>query len=69
MKMDFACQECDACKRIEHGEAIDYKWIDGTKNRIKKNDVLKIQELFETTSAEIEDRRIYVLEGFDDCNC
>lgn len=62
----FACQECDACKRIEHGEAIDYKWIDGTKNRIKKNDVLKIQELFETTSAEIEDRRIYVLEGFDD---
>ena len=62
----FACQECDVCKRMENNEAIDFKWIDGTKNRIKKNDVIKIQELFETTSIEQEDHRIYVLEGFDD---
>lgn len=61
----FACQECDTCKRIAAQESVDFKWIHGSASRIKKNDVIKLQELFETTSLEEQNRRIYILEAFD----
>lgn len=61
----FACQECDVCQRIQKEEAIDFKWIHGDKNRIKKKDILDLQSFFEATSVEIENRRIYFLEQFD----
>lgn len=61
----FACQECDVCQRIQNEEAIDFKWIHGDKNRIKKKDILDLQAFFEATSVEIENRRIYFLEQFD----
>lgn len=61
----FACQSCETCQRIQKEEAIDFKWIHGEKNRIKKKDILELQSFFEATSVETENRRIYFLEQFD----
>ena len=59
----FACQKCDTCKRIENEESIDFHWIHDT--RIKKKDIVNLQEFFSNTSAETTSRRIYILEQFD----
>lgn len=59
----FACQSCDSCKRIQNEESVDFHWIHG--NRIKKKDIVNLQDFFSTTSAEKANRRIYILEQFD----
>lgn len=61
----FACQECDDCKRMANNESIDYHWIAPQNNSLKKQDIVKLQSWFETTSMETGGRRIYVLESFD----
>lgn len=63
----FACQECDACKRLKNKESADFKWIGQDGEKIKKEDIVKLQEFFESTSIEEQDKRIYILEGFDYC--
>lgn len=59
----FACQCCDSCRRIQNEESVDFHWIHG--NRIKKKDIVNLQDFFSTTSAEKANRRIYILEQFD----
>ncbi len=59
----YACQCCDACKRIQNEESVDFHWIHG--NRIKKKDIVNLQDFFSATSAEKANRRIYILEQFD----
>ena len=61
----FACQTCPACQRIQNEEAIDFRWIHGDKARIKKKEILELQEFFESTSVEDANRRIYFLAQFD----
>lgn len=66
----FACQECDSCHQISNRNYIDLKWVDGfdaksKKARIKKGHILDLMEYFGTTSLEKTNRRIYVLDGFD----
>ena len=61
----FACQACSACQRIQKEEAIDFRWIHGDQARIKKKEILELQEFFESTSVERANRRIYFLEQFD----
>ena len=61
----FACQECELCKRMERGESIDFRWIAPTNQSLKKQDIVKLQTWFETTSMETGGKRIYVLEAFD----
>ena len=60
----FACQKCDTCKRIENEESIDFHWIHNT--RIKKKDIVNLQDFFSSTSAEKANRRIYILNQFDE---
>ena len=61
----FACQECDACKRIENEESVDFRWVHGDRNRIKKSDIIDLQDFFSTTSQEMKSRSIYLLDAFD----
>ena len=61
----FACQECDSCLRIQKEESYDYKYIHGNIERIKKKDIVDLQDFFSTTSQEVGNKRIYILDGFD----
>lgn len=61
----FACQNCDVCKRMEKEESYDFHYIHGKENRIKKSDIVQLQEFFTSTSQEVSNRRIYILDGFD----
>ena len=61
----FACQKCESCQRIQKEEAIDFRWVHGEETRIKKKDILDLQTFFEATSVEIDNKRIYFLEQFD----
>ena len=60
----FACQECEACKRIENRESIDFHMI-GLNDKIKKKDIVDLQKSLETTAAEAENKQTYILNGFD----
>lgn len=60
----FACQECEACKRIENQESIDFHMI-GLDGKIKKKDIVDLQKALETTAAEAENKQTYILNGFD----
>lgn len=60
----MACMECETCKRMEKEESIDFRWIH-KDTRIKKKDIVDLQEFFTSTSQEKGNRRIYILEGFD----
>ena len=60
----FACQECEACRRIKNFESIDFHFI-GAKEKIKKKDIVDLQKALETTAVEAENKQTYVLNGFD----
>lgn len=62
-KDGFACMECESCKRYAANESVDVQWVD--KERIKKQDILDLQERFSATAKEKGGKRIYVLENFD----
>ena len=63
----FACQECDSCKRIEKGESVDLVWLPKKKEeRIKKQDIIKLQDFCMSTSSQEESKKIYVLDHFDE---
>ncbi len=59
----FACQKCDACKRIENEESLDYLLI--SNDRIKKKDVVDLQAFFESTSVGKDNCRTYILDHYD----
>lgn len=61
----FACQECESCKRLAKEESLDFHWVHGDKERIKKKDIVSLQDFFGNTSAQEENKRIYILEQFD----
>ena len=59
---DFACEECDVCKRIAANEYADMKYIDGRSVSIKKDDILKLQAEFNKTGLEAAGKKIYILD-------
>lgn len=61
-KHDFACETCDTCMRVAHNEYADMMYIDGTSTSIKKDDILKLQEVFNKTGLEETGKKIYVLD-------
>ena len=62
----FACQCCDSCTRLAKGESFDFRWIPKKGNtKIKKEDITGLQEFFTSTSAQEENRKVYVLDQFD----
>ena len=57
----FACETCNICRRVAAGEYADYCFIDGSETSIKKNDVLRVQEMFVKTALEADMHKIYIL--------
>lgn len=60
----FACQTCDACRRIEKEESIDFFYL-GKNEKIKKKCIVDLQEALKTTAAEKENCQTYILDHFD----
>lgn len=61
----FACQTCEQCQRIQKEESVDFCWIHGSQESIKKRQIVELQEKFSQTSLEENDIRVYILEQFD----
>ena len=59
---DFACEQCDICKRIVANEYADLKYIDGRQTSIKKDDILSLQKDFNKTGLEQAGKKIYILD-------
>lgn len=58
---DFACEQCDTCRRILQNEYADMKYIDGSETSIKKDDILNLQKEFNKTGLEQAGKKIYIL--------
>lgn len=61
----FACEMCEECLRVMHGNYADLMYVDGQNVSIKKNDILKIQENFSKTRLERRGKKIYILDGVE----
>lgn len=59
----FACQECEVCQKIENQDSLDYMLF--SNDRIKKKDIVQLQNFFEATSAGKQNARIYILDHYD----
>lgn len=60
----FACGQCRTCKQTGAEMSLDLLHY-GADERIKKKDIADLQEKLATTSVSGSDRRVYVLENFD----
>lgn len=61
----YACETCDECQRLMHGNYADLIYVDGVKNSIKKKDILSIQEQFSKTNLEQYGKKVYILDGVE----
>ena len=59
----IACGTCDTCTRIKNGTYVDMIVVDGEKESIKKEDILKIQREFSTTAFEKYGKKVYILNN------
>lgn len=64
-KNDFACEECDTCKRIKEGKYFDVIYIDGYKETIKKEHIERIMDEFSKTSLEASNKKIYIINNIN----
>lgn len=64
-KNDFACEECEVCKRIRRNEYFDVIYIDGYKSSIKKDEVETILDEFSRTSLESSGKKVYILANIN----
>lgn len=60
-KDGFACETCDACKRIKDHNFADMVVLDGKTNSIKKESILKLQYQFHKTGLEHTGKKVYIL--------
>lgn len=64
-KNDFACEQCDTCKRIKEGNYFDVIYVDGYKETIKKEHIERIMEEFSKTSLETANKKIYIIDNIN----
>lgn len=62
---DFACEECETCKRIRRNEYFDVIYVDGYKESIKKDNVEYILDEFSRTSLESSGKKVYILANIN----
>ncbi len=61
-KQVFACETCVDCQRIAQGNYADLIYLDGRTNKIKKEDVLRVQSEFSKTGLEEFNQKIYIID-------
>lgn len=57
----WACGVCDQCVRIKEDNYPDFIILDGRKQLIKKDDVIKLQQKFSLTAFEVAAKKIFVI--------
>ncbi len=57
----LACEECVNCQRIEDSSYADYRFLDGSKESIKKQQIEELQEDFSKVSLEVDGKKIYII--------
>ena len=67
-KNDFACEECDVCKRIRKNEYFDVIYVDGYKSLIKKDEIETILDEFSRTSLESSGKKVYILANINNAS-
>ena len=67
-KKDFACEECDTCRRIRKGLYFDVIYIDGYRESIKKDMVERILDEFSRTSLESSGKKVYILANINNAS-
>ncbi|MDD2591939.1 MAG: AAA family ATPase [Erysipelotrichaceae bacterium] len=61
-KQVFACEVCDDCKRILSGNYADLIYLSGRDNKIKKEEIINLQEEFSKTGLEEFNQKIYIID-------
>ncbi len=64
-KNDFACEECDTCRRIRKNAYFDVIYVDGYASVIKKEDIENILDEFSRTSLESSGKKVYILANIN----
>lgn len=64
-KNDFACEECDTCKRIKENKYFDVIYIDGYSKTVKKDDIEYIIDEFSKTSLEKSKKKVYIISNIN----
>lgn len=64
-KRDFACEECSTCQRIKNQTYVDFKYIDGYKGTIKKEDIEEIMSSFSLTALEKANKKVYIISNIN----
>lgn len=64
-KNDFACEECDTCRRIKENKYFDVVYINGYEKTIKKEDIEYIMEEFSKTSLEKANIKVYIITNIN----
>ena len=62
---DFACEQCDTCRRIRNNEYFDVIYVDGYAETIKKDHVERILDEFSRTSLEASGKKVYILANIN----
>jgi len=60
---DFACEECNTCRRIKEGKYYDVIYVNGYEKIIKKEDIENIFKEFNRTSLEKAGKKVYIISN------
>lgn len=61
----LACGTCNECRRIYEGEYVDYIFIDGSKETIKKQEIEQLQSQFSYSALEQAGVKIYIIHAIE----
>ena len=67
-KDDFACEECDTCRRIRRNQYFDVIYVDGYEKTIKRDDIEVILDEFSRTSLEVSGKKVYILANINNAS-
>lgn len=64
-KDGFACETCERCRRIAAFAYADLYYIDGSETSVKKQEIVKLQELCNKTALEQDAHKIYIIDRIE----
>lgn len=64
-KDDFACEECNTCKRIKNNEYFDVFYIDGHASLIKKDQIEYLMKELSKTALEEANKKVYIIDNIN----
>jgi len=65
---DFACEECNTCRRIKEGKYYDVIYLNGYDRTIKKDDIENIFKEFNRTSLEKAGKKVYIISNINNAS-